>query len=85
MGLKNSDSERRAYQRAYYRKHSVKAKAYQVAYNKLHKKRGAHKGANPWQHIKKQCFSLTDLTESPTIKFERQIELILSGQMGITF
>lgn len=79
-----TDQQRRTYQTRYYKAHRAKALAYQREYEKKHRKTGVPKGAHPWLGEPKVCFSMADLTQAPTAKFERQLEMILRGEMGFT-
>ncbi len=76
----------RAYARRYYALHKEKALAYQADRRRRENsgdKRKAHNNFPPPQGIVKRCFSVGDLTQAPVDKFRRQIEKILSGQMGL--
>ena len=82
--------EKRKYQKAYagryYALYKEKALAYQ-ADRRIRESAGDKRKLNndcpKPQDIKKRCFSIGDLTQAPVDKFQRQIEKILSGQMGL--
>lgn len=87
--MKTSEQKKeyqRAYQKRYYYAHKEKALAYQAVYRKrfiTDDKRRLQRDCPVPQNIEKRCFSIGDLTKAPTAKFQRQIEMVLSGQMGL--
>ncbi len=77
---------RRAYYKRYYATNKEKALAYQAEHRRksgTEDKRKINNDCPEPQGIEKQCFSIGDLTKAPVDKFQRQIELILSGRMGM--
>ncbi len=84
--LEEKKENRRAYARRHYTKHKEEALAYQAEYRRkfgTEDKRKLNNDCPESQGIEKRCFCISDLTQAPAAKFERQIEKILSGEMGI--
>lgn len=82
--------EKRKYQRIYAKRYYAinreKALAYQAEHRKklsTGDKRKLNNDCPAPQDIPKRCFSVGDLTQAPIARFQRQIEQILSGEMGI--